>query len=144
MMWILHFSFRGNTSNASVLMSKLYLNTRDEMTCVETDMISLVKADGNYSNIYYINGREIRVTFAISKMEEILRSQNDGRNRFVRFGRSFILNHYYIFKISPLKQTLILSDGGTNNMKVTLPKKLLKAYKDAILLRMERQNDNKI
>ncbi len=119
-------------------MAKLYFNTRDEMTCIETDYVALVKADGNYSRVIYINGREINITFGISKMETILKENNDKRNKFVKVGRSYILNHFYVFKIEPLKQTMILSDGDKNNIKVTLPKQTLKAYKDAISMKNKK------
>lgn len=32
-------------------MAKLYFTTWDELSCIETDMIAVVKADGNYSQI---------------------------------------------------------------------------------------------
>lgn len=113
-------------------MAKLYFNTRDEMTCIDTDKIALVKADGNYSKVVYINGKEINLTFGISKMDTILKENNDKRNKFVKIGRSYILNHFFVFKIEPLKQTMLLSDGEKYTIKVSLPKKTLKAYKDAI------------
>ena len=119
-------------------MAKLYFNTRDEMTCIETDYVALVKADGNYSRVVYINGREINITFGISKMETILKENNDKRNKFVKVGRSYKLNHFYVIKIEPMKQTMILSDGDKNNIKVTLPKQTLKAYKDAISMKNKK------
>lgn len=121
-------------------MARLYFNTRDEMTCVETDNIALVKADGNYSKIVYINGRQINITFGISKMDEILKENNDKRNKFVKVGRSYIINHYFVFKIEPLKLQMILSDGDKNNIKVSLPKQTLKAYKDAISMKNKKNH----
>lgn len=113
-------------------MAKLFFNTRDEMFGIDTDLIALVKADGNYSIIFYITGKEIHMPYGISKMETILKENNDKRNRFVRVGRSVIINHFFVFKIEPLKQTMLLSDGGKENISIQLPKQTLKAYKDAI------------
>ena len=124
-------------------MAKLYFNTRDEMTCIDTDKIALVKADGNYSKVVYINGKEINLTFGISKMDTILKENNDRRNKFVKIGRSYILNHFFVFKIEPLKQTMLLSDGEKYTIKVSLPKKTLKAYKDAIR-KIKTQQDKTI
>ena len=39
-------------------MAKLYFNTRDELSCVETDMIAVVQANGNYSRVVYITKKE--------------------------------------------------------------------------------------
>lgn len=113
-------------------MARIYFNSRDEMTCVETDQIALVKADGNYTQIIYINGMVVVLTFGINKLEAILKEKNDKRNRFVKLGRSHIVNHFYVHKIDLLKQLMTLSDGEKHNIRVAFPKKTLKAYKDAV------------
>lgn len=113
-------------------MARIYFNSRDEMTCIETDLIALVKADGNYSQIIYINGKVVNIIFGISKLVVILKEKNDRHNHFVKLGRSYIINHHYVHKIDLLKLQLVLSDGDKNNIRIALPKKTLKAYKDAI------------
>lgn len=118
-------------------MSKLYFNTRDDLICIETDLIAAVKADGNYSKVFYINGRLIHLNTGITKMEEILKNIPSKNNRFIRLGRSYIINHAFLFKIEPLKQQLILSDGHNSDLKVPLPKQTLKSYKDALEKRSE-------
>ena len=119
-------------------MAKLFFNTRDELKCIDTDLVAFAKADGNYSKVVYITGKEITLTFGITKLESILKDNNDKRNRFVRIGRSIIINHFYLFRIEPLKQTLILSDGGKLDIRISLPKQSLKAYKDAIHKRVNK------
>lgn len=122
-------------------MAKLYFNTRDELTCIESDLVALVKADGNYSKIVYITGKQIQLTSGISRLEIILKSTSNSVNRFVRLGRSHIINHRYLFRIEPLKQSLLLSDGDKHDLRVILPKQTLKAYKDAIHKRAEKQRE---
>ena len=119
-------------------MGKLYFNTRDELTCLEVDLVAFVRADGNYSKVVYITGKEITLTFGISKLETILKEHNDKRNRFDRIGRSIIINHFYLYKIEPMKQIMILSDGGSRDLRIAMPKQNLRAYKDAIHKRVER------
>ena len=113
-------------------MAKLYFNTRDELSCIETDMIAVVKADGNYSQVVYIMGKELTLTMGISKLDTILKSYNGKKNRFVRLGRSIIINHSYLSKVDILKQILVLSDNGKNEIRVSIPKNILKSYKNAI------------
>ena len=43
-------------------MSKIVINTRDELTMLETSLVAVVKANGNYCTVYYINKREILLT----------------------------------------------------------------------------------
>lgn len=127
-------------------MAKLYFDSRDELTCVETDLIAAVQANGNYSRVVYITKKEIMLTQGISKLEEILKAYNGKTNRFVRLGRSIIINHSYFHKIDVLKQQLTLSDGNKNEIKVNLPKQILKTYKSAtiksIQLKEEQYENN--
>lgn len=112
-------------------MAKLYFDTRDELSCVETNFVAVVQANGNYSRIVYITKREIMLTCSLSKIEDILKKYNNNRNRFIRLGRSIIINHSYLQRIDVLKQQIVLSDGDKNEIRVTIPKQILKSYKSA-------------
>lgn len=112
-------------------MAKLYFDTRDELTCIETSLVAVVQANGNYSRVVYITRREIMLTCSLSKMEEILKTYNNNKDKFLRLGRSFIINHYYLQKIDVIKQFLVLSDGNKNDIKLAIPKQILKSYKKA-------------
>ena len=125
-------------------MAKLYFNTRDELSCVETDMIAVVQANGNYSRVVYITKKEVTLTTGISKLEETLKSYNGKKSRFIRLGRSLIINHSYLIKVDVLKQILILSDNDKNEIRVTVPKNILKSYKGAIAksIKIKVKKDN--
>lgn len=118
-------------------MAKLYFNSRDELSCIETDMIAVVQANGNYSRIVYITKKEVPLTIGISKLEEALKAYNGKKNRFIRLGRSFIINHSYLTKVDVLKQILILSDNNKNEIRVSISKNILKSYKGAIAKSIE-------
>ncbi len=113
-------------------MAKLFFNTRDELICIESDMVAVIQANGNYSRVVYITKREFMLSYGISKLEEVFKDRNDKRNKFVRLGRSFIVNHAYFQKIDLIKQQLVLCDGDKNEIRITLPKQILKSYKTAI------------
>ena len=114
-------------------MPKIYFNTRDELTCIDANKVAVVQANGNYSRVVYITKREIMLTYGISKMEEILKFYNNKNNRFIRLGRSFIINHAFLQKIDVLKQQIILSDNDKNEIRVTISKPVLKSYKQAVI-----------
>ena len=114
-------------------MAKLYFDSRDELTCIDTDLVAVIQANGNYSRVIYITKREVMLTCGISKLETILKSSNSKKNRFVRLGRSFIINHSFLHKIEVLKQQLVLSDGDKNEVRIKLPKLILKSYKNATI-----------
>jgi len=114
-------------------MAKLYFDSRDELTCIDTDLVAVIQANGNYSRVIYITKREVMLTCGISKLETILKSSNSKKNRFIRLGRSFIINHSFLHKIEVLKQQLVLSDGDKNEVRIKLPKLILKSYKNATI-----------
>jgi len=124
-------------------MAKLYFNTRDELICVETDLVAAVQATGNYSRVVYITKKEVMLTCGISKLEEILKSHNSKSNRFIRLGRSIIVNHSFLHKIDVLKQQLTLSDGGKNEIRITIPKQILKSYKSATIKSVQLKEEKK-
>lgn len=127
-------------------MAKLFFDSRDELTCIDSDLVAAVQANGNYSRVIYITKKEIMLTYGISKIEEILKSYNGKRNRFIRLGRSIIVNHSFLQKIDILKQNVVLSDGDKNELRITIPKQILKSYKNAtiksIKLKEEQYENN--
>jgi DNA-binding LytR/AlgR family response regulator len=125
------FRIWGANRLKTIPMAKLFFDTRDELTCIDTNLIAAVQANGNYSRVIYITKREIMLTYGITKLEGILKSYNSKSNRFIRLGRSFIINHTYLQKIDVLKQQLVLSDGNKNEIRITIPKQILKSYKNA-------------
>ncbi|MBQ0060563.1 MAG: LytTR family transcriptional regulator DNA-binding domain-containing protein [Bacteroidales bacterium] len=122
-------------------MGKLYFNTRDELACIEPDLVAVVQANGNYSRVVYITKKEIELTCGISKLEEALKSANGKKNRFIRLGRSYIINHSYLQKIELLKQRLVLGDCNANEIRLVLPKNILKSYKNAVVTHIKSKEE---
>lgn len=116
-------------------MNIICINTRDELNLIDLDLVACIHADGNYSNVMYIDGNKIMVSVGLSQFETIIkdavRKQNTA-NTFVRLGRSVIINNRYLSQINVLKQKLTLSDRGSHAYQLTVPKNLLKNYKELI------------
>ena len=123
-------------------MPKIYFNTRDELVCIDTNKIAAIKANGNYSKVLYITNREMTITSNLSKMEQVLKTQGGKANRFIRLGRSFIVNHSFLQRIDVLKQILVLSDGERNELVIKLPKNILKSYKNAVAQSIKIKNNS--
>lgn len=116
-------------------MNIICINTRDELNLIDLDLVACIHASGNYSNIMYIDGNKIMVSVGLSQFETIIKDAiNKQRmaNTFVRLGRSVIVNNRYLSQINILKQKLTLSDRGTHAYQLTVPKSLLKNYKELI------------
>ena len=116
-------------------MNIICINTRDELNLIDLDLVACIKANGNYSHVLYIDGNKMMVSLGLSQLEAIIKdaeAKNDGPKTFVRLGRSIIVNNRYLSQINILKQTLTLSDRGTHAYRLTVPKSLLKGYKELI------------
>lgn len=48
-------------------MAKLFFNTRDELTVVDSEEIAVIQANGNYSKILTIYRKEIMLSSGISR-----------------------------------------------------------------------------
>lgn len=113
-------------------MPKVSFNTRDDLTAIDLDTVAVIQANGNYSRILTSYRKEIMLTFGISKVWEAMEAVKVPKPRFIRLGRSIIVNHSFIQHIDLLKQVLTLSCYG-NEIKLHLTKNALKAYKIAIV-----------
>lgn len=116
-------------------MNIICINTRDELNLIDLDLVACIQASGNYSNVMYIDGNKIMVSVGLSQFETIIKdaiSKQQMANTFVRLGRSVIVNNRYLSQINILKQKLTLSDRGTHAYQLTVPKNLLKNYKELI------------
>lgn len=113
-------------------MSKLCINTRDELVVISLDRIAYIKAEGNYAKITYIGGMQLLVSLGIGKLEELIRkSCNLGeKSSFVRIGRSYLINQVFVQSISIPNEILVLSDFRKAKHTLRISKPLLKIYKD--------------
>lgn len=82
-----------------------------ELLRIPAESLVFVSSDGNYSNITTEDGRTRLVTLQLGQMEDILQNQlADAESKFLRLGRSLIINTDYIHFIDISKQELILSN----------------------------------
>ena len=115
-------------------MSKnLIFTTSTELIRVPAESVVFISADGNYSSIKMVDGGEYVLTLQLGQMEKrISEMVEQDDNRFVRIGKSLIVNHEYITFINPTRQKMILSDGKSFRYELTASKEALKALKDFV------------
>lgn len=116
------------------MMNKLCLNSRDELLIIDLDAVAYFHANGNYTELTYIQGETRLLTIGLSKMEEYIGRSwpKDSATPFLRLGRSYIINQTYLCGISVVRQRLTLSDGAGHIYSLQVPKPLLKEYKEKI------------
>ena len=112
----------------------LYLNSRDEFLRIDVSTIVFFEGEGNYTRIVLANGFEGLVCMNLGKMERMLSAKlKEKAQRFARIGKRHIVNLNYILQVTPLKQTLILSDQRNFQYSLNVSKEALKNLKDLII-----------
>ena len=115
-------------------MSKdLLFFTSTELIRVRADAVVYITADGNYSAITMADGSNYVLTLQLGQIEKrISEMVDDGDNRFIRIGKSLIINREFITFINPSRQKLILSDCRNFRHDVSASREALKALKELI------------
>ena len=107
--------------------------TSTELLRVPADAVVYITADGNYSAITMADGGDYVLTLQLGQIEKRISEMVDnGDNRFIRIGKSLIVNREFITFINPARQKLTLSDGRTFRHDVSASREALKALKELI------------
>lgn len=114
-------------------MRRLVFNTSTEVLRVPADAVVFVTADGNYSALTTADGEDFVLTMQLGQIEKRLAEMlDDNDNRFIRIGKSLIVNRDYITFINPTRQKLLLSDCRTFRQEVSASKDALRALKEYV------------
>lgn len=111
--------------------NKLTFNTSTEIIRVPVDAVVFISADGNYSTITVADGGKYVLTLQLGQVERRISEMVERHdNRFIRIGKSLIINREFITFINPTRQRLILSDCRNFRYEVSASRDALKALKD--------------
>lgn len=108
-----------------------------EMLRIPTHALVFIEADGNYSNVYTLDGKSQMVSFQLGQLEDRIGDQlgKDG-SRFIRLGRGYIINMDYVHLIDISRKRLVLSDCMNFYRELEPSREVLvklKAYLDAMI-----------
>ena len=113
------------------MSKRLVFTTSTEIIRVPPDAVIFITADGNYSTITLADGESFTLTLQLGQIERRIADMLDENdNRFIRIGKSLIVNRDFIAFINPLRQKMILSDCRTFRHEVSASKEALKALKE--------------
>lgn len=111
----------------------LVFSTTTELVRVPAENVVFISADGNYSSIKMADGGEYVLTLQLGQIEKrISEMVEENDNRFIRIGKSLIVNHEYITLLNPSRQKMVLSDCRTFRHELSASREALKALKDFI------------
>lgn len=119
--------------NVMFMDKRLVFTTSTELVRVRPETVVYITADGNYSAINMADGGNFVLTLQLGQMERRIASMlDDNDSRFIRIGKSLIVNRDFIAFINPTRQKLVLSDGKTFRHEVSASKEALKALKELL------------
>lgn len=97
------------------------------------ESVVFITADGNYSAITMADGENFVLTLQLGQIERRIAEMLDkDDHRFIRIGKSLIVNRDFIAFIHPVRQKLILSDCRSFRHEVSASKDALKALKELL------------
>lgn len=113
------------------MTTDLLFCSSSELYRIPADAVVSITADGNYSTITTSDGAGHILTMQLGQIEKYIatRIQADD-NRFIRIGKSLIVNRDYIVLINPARQKITLSDCRTFRYDLAASREALKALKD--------------
>lgn len=116
------------------LMNKrLIFTTSTEIVRVPPETVVYIAADGNYSALTMADGENFVLTLQLGQIERRLAEMLDkDDHRFIRIGKSLIVNRDFIAFIHPVRQKMILSDCRSFRHEVSASKEALKALKELL------------
>ena len=115
----------------------LYINTRNELIRLDCSKIVYMEGDGNYTNIILINKQKVAVCMNLTHMQQFIsESLRERASIFARVGKRFIVNLNFIYKVQPLLQSLVVTDGVNFAFQLGVSKEALKQLKDILVGRV--------
>lgn len=108
----------------------ILFRTRDELFILQTDRIAYVRACEHYSDIRLISGEHMLIPFPISEVERRLEERCPGR--FLRAGRSWLINLRAVVRINIPRRQVCFSHTNDTSVNVQMPADAIKRLADKI------------
>lgn len=91
---------------------KLKLYNRDEIFLLDLDRVLYFKAEDHYSSVYYSKDTKQLLPFGLSQLESLIAEQSADGIRFLRAGRSHLLNFKRLVHVSVAKESVTMLGYG--------------------------------
>lgn len=111
----------------------LVISTSIDLLRLAAEDVMFITSDGNYSTFMLAYGTTHVVTLQLGQIEKMIEHQLEREgDKYIRIGKSLIVNRDYIQYINIPKQQLVLSDGKMNSFTQTASKEALRQLKEFI------------
>lgn len=105
---------------------KLKLYNRDEIFVIDLNHVLYFKAEDHYTLVYYGKETKQLLPFGLSQLESAIQSMDDSAERFVRAGRSHLINFDKIIHASVSKEMVTMLNGGSLVVSIHVSRSVVK------------------
>ncbi len=103
-------------------MTKLCINSRDELHVIPLDNVAYLQASGSYTDFYFSDGRTLSEVQCLSYFEEQIRKLYPADEMpFFRLGRSFLINTNLVSSVSLSSLHLVFMGHGQLSLRLSKP-----------------------
>jgi len=112
----------------------LTISNNRELLRFHNTSVVCIQSEGNYSTFFLSGGVKEVVGMQLGQVEELIGNQlHSEAQRFVRIGRSLIVNRDLVYKIIPSEGILMLRNGDETPIKTPqVSTEALRKFKDII------------
>ena len=120
-------------ANSKFMERRFTFSATSELLRVPAGAIVYIKADGNYSSIVTADSVEHVLTLQIGQIERRIAAMAEvGDHRFIRIGKSLIVNSDFISFINVVRQKLVLSDCRSFSHELSASREALRSLKEVL------------
>ena len=115
---------------------RFFINTRNGLRIIELDEVVYMKADGNYTDFCYADGKIKTELSCLSVFDAKIASLYDTAGQsspFYRMGRSYFVNTSHVSAVN--FQSLLLSFRQDSVKPISSTKKILKEFRNYLVER---------
>ncbi len=112
---------------------KLFITSRNGIEVINLDKVVYLKADGNYTDFYFCDGKVRPHLSTLAVFDEAITARYasaDKPSPFFRMGRSYVINVSYVTSVNLVNSVLVFDSETVKPVVVT--KNQLKSLRDFV------------
>ena len=112
---------------------KLFITSRNGIEVINLDKVVYLKADGNYTDFYFCDGKVRSHLSTLAVFDEAITARYasaDKPSPFFRMGRSYVINVSYVTSVNLVNSVLVFDSEAVKPVVVT--KNQLKSLRDFV------------
>jgi len=114
------------------MQDSLYFRIQGELYVVKLSSVMYFKADDHYTHVYYASGTHFMMPFLLSRVETAITESGVGGDRFLRLGRTYIIDTARVFHVNIIKKVVLLCDDSGGTHTISVPKHVLQELSDRL------------